>query len=378
MSAMYPSTSTPDHRSPLVNLLAALSLTSLLLANPVVAQQQQQQQPDQTLVGCSSIPGCSSSTGGCTVGNATNAFLGATSFNATFPQKSSSSSSSSSASTGSDSDSDSVELTWTIGALSSTSTSSSSAAADTLFTKNFYLGYPPSLGPASSSSETDFAGCALFFEGIARSISLNGSEYRSMTCSQALGAQCVGDLLSQAKAQVQVQGGSTCVSLQDTMQRNPPQSCWGIAMVTWGSVVAHDLTGPNAPVTPVTEGTCHPSIAGKGYNVALIESQTVRSEDVSSDPAPFFYSITPVISVFYTSGSGSGSGSGSEPKAYMSCLKVVDEDAAGSGSGGGGVISTQTSNGAPRSGVSPSNLSLGSLAWAMLCLGVVIRVSGGV
>lgn len=143
-----------------------------------------------------------------------------------------------------------------------------------------------------------------------------------------------------------------------------------------------DLTGPNAPVTPMTEGTCHPSIAGKGYNVALIESQTVRSEDVSSDPAPFFYSITPVISVFYTSGarSGAGSGSGSEPKAYMSCLKVVDEDAAGSGSGGGGgVISTQTSSGgAPRSGVGPSNMSLGSLAWAMLGLGVVIRMSGGV
>ncbi|KAK5222089.1 hypothetical protein LTR47_003067 [Exophiala xenobiotica] len=360
---MYPSTSTPDHRSPLVNLLVALSLTSLLLANPVVSQQQQ---PDQTLVGCSSIPGCSSSTGGCTVGNATNAFLGATSFNASFPQKSSSSS----ASTGSDSGS--VELTWTVGALSS---SSSSAATNTLFTKNFYLGYPPSLALASSSSETDFAGCALFFEGIARSISLNGSEYGSMTCSQALGAQCVGDLLSQAKAQVQVQDGSTCASLQDTMQRNPPQSCWGIAMVTWGSVVAHDLTGPNAPVTPMTEGTCHPSIAGKGYNVALIESQTVRSEDVSSDPAPFFYSITPVISVFYTSGSGS------EPEAYMSCLKVVDEDAAGSGSGGagGGVISTQTSSdGAPRSGVGPSNLSLGSLAWAMLGLGVVIRMSGGV
>jgi hypothetical protein len=130
-----------------------------------------------------------------------------------------------------------VELTWTVGALSSTSTSSSSAAADTLFTKNFYLGYPPSLALASSSSETDFAGCALFFEGIARSISLNGSEYGSMTCSQALGAQCVGDLLSQAKAQIR--DGSTCASLQDTMQRNPPQSCWGIAMVTWGSVVAH-------------------------------------------------------------------------------------------------------------------------------------------
>ncbi|KAK5194382.1 hypothetical protein LTR96_006496 [Exophiala xenobiotica] len=369
---MYPSTSTPDHRSLIVNLVAALSLTSLLLANPVVAQQQQ---PDQTLVGCSSIPGCSSSTGGCTVGNATNAFLGATSFNATFPQKLSSSSSSSSASTGSDSDS--VELTWTVGALSS---SSSSAAANTLFTKNFYLGYPPSLALASSSSATDFAGCALFFEGIARSISLNGSEYGSMTCSQALGAQCVGDLLSQAKAQVQVQDGSTCASLQDAMQRNPPRSCWGIAMVTWGSVVAHDLTGPNAPVTPMTEGTCHPSIAGKGYNVALIESQTVRSEDVSSDPAPFFYSITPVISVFYTSGAGSGSESESEPKAYMSCLKVVDEDAAGSGSGGGGgVISTQTSSsGAPRSGVGPSNMSLGSLAWAMLGLGVVIRMSGGV
>ncbi len=228
---MYPSA--PDHRPLLVNLLLALALTSLL-ADPVVAQQ-----PDQTLVSCSAIPGCSSSTG-CTVGNATNAFLGATSFNASLPQAPSSSSSSSSA----PASTDSVELTWTVGALSSTS----SSAADTLFTKNFYLGYPPSL---SLASETSFTGCALFFEGIARSISLNGSEYGSMTCSQTLGAQCVSDLLSQAKAQVQSlakQGGAgddgTCANLQDTMERNPPQSCWGTAMVTWGSVVAQGKSDP--------------------------------------------------------------------------------------------------------------------------------------
>ncbi|KIW13252.1 hypothetical protein PV08_08439 [Exophiala spinifera] len=318
-----------------------------------------QQQSDGTLVGCTSIPGCSSNTG-CTVGNATNVFLGATAFNATFPTSSLSSP-----------ESESVELTWTVGALSSTASSTS----NTLFTKNFYLGYPPTLDLSGTSA---FAGCALFFEGIARSISLNNSEFGSMTCGAALGEGCATDLLDQAETQIQtlLKAEDACAKLQDILERNPPQSCRGLATVTWGSIVAKDLTGANAPLSPpLQSSSCHPTLGGEDYNVALIETQTVRSEEVSSDHTPFFYSITPVVSVFYDASSSTSASSNANAnintKAYMSCLKVVDDGASGSSGGGGaGSLSTQSSNGAAPLTYMSSRSNL--LAWVLTCMSLTV------
>ncbi|KIV78850.1 hypothetical protein PV11_06459 [Exophiala sideris] len=282
--------------------LSLCFITSIL--SGLVASQSQTQ-----LVGCETL-GCSST--GCTLGNATNAFLGATSFNASLPISVSSSVSQ-------------VELTWTVGALAQSSpqtSGSSSSTKDTLFTKNFYLGTPPTLNLTTDS----VGGCALFFEGIARSIPLNGSEYSSMTCQAALGSQCVNDLLTQAEGLVNTKSNTVCADLQSQMQPNPPSSCLGVAMVTWGSVVAKDLTNSQ----PIPQTSCHPSVAGAGYDVALVETQTVRSEDVSSDPAPFFYSLTPVLSVFYSDTQTNSA------KAYLSCLKVIDAAA--------GSVTTTTQN----------------------------------
>jgi hypothetical protein len=167
----------------------------------------------QPLVGCAAL-GCQAA--GCTVGNTTNAFLGATSFD----------------DGGGGVTGTTQPLTWTVGALAS---NGPDHQTDSLFTKNFYLGYPPSTNFRSAS------GCALFFEGIARSIPLNGSaEYGSVTCGQTLGAACVADLLAQAERQVQTSTDSSsavCATLQANMEKQPPQSCRSIALVTWGSVV---------------------------------------------------------------------------------------------------------------------------------------------
>ncbi|KAI1630119.1 hypothetical protein EDD37DRAFT_83160 [Exophiala viscosa] len=274
----------------------SLCLTTSIYTQLVASQTQAQ------LVGCETL-GCSST--GCTLGNVTNAFLGATSFNASLPTSTSSSPTQ-------------VELTWTVGALAQSppqTSGSSSSTKDTLFTKNFYLGYPPSLNLTTDST----GGCALFFEGIARSIPLNGSEYGSMTCQSALGTQCTSDLLTQAEGLVNTKSNTVCADLQSHMQASPPSSCLGVATVTWGSVVAKDLTSPQA----ISQTSCHPSVAGAGYDVALIETQTVRSEDVSSDLAPFLYSLTPVLSVFYSDSQTATT------KTYLSCLKVIDA-AAGS------------------------------------------------
>jgi hypothetical protein len=154
------------------------------------------------------------------VGNITNSFIGTTSFNTTV--------------------SPDAAITWTVG----TSTQQGSNNSTQMnYVKTFYLGYPPSLDLATTS---DFAGCALFFEGIAKSITLNGSnEYGSVTCGQTLGDGCVQDLVSQAQQQVQTlrdaSGSSTdsvCSALQSNLQKQPPASCQSIATVTWGSVVA--------------------------------------------------------------------------------------------------------------------------------------------
>lgn len=60
-----------------------------------------------------------------------------------------------------------------------------------------------------------------------------------MTCGSALGNQCVNDLLEQAQGLLNGQGQAVvCADLQAQMQASPPSSCLGVAMVTWGSVVA--------------------------------------------------------------------------------------------------------------------------------------------
>lgn len=113
---------------------------------------------------------------------------------------------------------------------------------------------------------------------------------------------------------------------------------------------------------PIPQTACHPSVAGAGYNVALVETQTVRSEDVSSDLAPFFYSLTPVLSVFYPSENQTGSA-----HAYLSCLKVIDAAA------GAAATQTQTqSSDALTLRVSQGSMTqLFSLAVGMMLVGML-------
>ncbi|EHY55753.1 hypothetical protein HRR83_009191 [Exophiala dermatitidis] len=256
------------------------------------------------LVGCD-VLGCQTDSG-CTLGNITSSYIGTTSVNSTV--------------------SPNAPLTWTVGASTQ---GNSSSSAQVHFIKNFYLGYPPSLDLANTS---DFAGCTLFFEGIARSIVLNGtSEYGSVTCGQTLGDGCVSDLQAQAQQKTQElynarngDSSSVCAGLQSALQTQPPASCQSTATVTWGNVVAKEITGPNAPLTPIKQTACHPSTGGAGYQVALIETQNVASEEVSSDNVPFFFSMTPVMTIFYKS-PGAGFKLESQPEAHLSCLKVVED-----------------------------------------------------
>ena len=279
------------------------------------------------VVGCDVLECDGGASNGCTLGNTTSSFIGTANFTTSISPSN-------------------APLTWTVGASSSDQNPSSSTSEFTS-TKNFYLGTPPSIDLASTSN---FAGCALFFEGIARSLPVNGSsEYGSVTCSQALQDACVNDLLSQAKQQIQkvASSGDTksvCTALQTTLEASPPHSCQWIATVTWGSIVAKgemrslalihstlltrcpDITGSQSGAgSHISQTTCHPASdvpSGTDYNIALVESQTVTSGDVSSDIAPFFYSLTPILTVLYDP---SGSSSNSLPEAHLTCLKVVED-----------------------------------------------------
>ncbi|OAP60613.1 hypothetical protein AYL99_05615 [Fonsecaea erecta] len=297
------------------------------------------QQTSSQLVGCDVLDCNGGANNECTLGNTTSSFIGTASFNTSLSPSN-------------------APLTWTVGASSSNSN-------DITFTKNFYLGYPPSMNLANPSG---FAGCALFFEGIARSLPLNSvTEYGPVTCGQTLQDACVNDLLSQAKMQVQTLGSTTnldnhsvCTALQTTMEANPPQSCQTIATVTWGTIVPKEITGPQSPVdAPIAQTTCHPSSSvssGTKYNIALIETQTVTSEDVSSDIAPFFYSITPVLTVFYNPSAPSNAQGKVLPEAHLTCVKVVEDSTLVQQSNGAGMM------GLPRSMMIALALGLSILA----------------
>ncbi|EXJ82005.1 hypothetical protein A1O1_08073 [Capronia coronata CBS 617.96] len=274
------------------NLLLVVCLATSYLAQDVSSQ----------LVGCD-VLGCQN---GCHLGNVTTSFIGTTFFNTTV--------------------SPDAPLTWTVGASTQESSSNSTELE---FVKNFYLGYPSSAKIASTS---EIVGCALFFEGIAKSITLNGTlEYGPVTCGQTLGDDCVNDLVSQAQRQVKSLSdpsdsntASVCFTLQARLEAQPPASCRSTATVTWGNVVAKEISGAGVRLDPIKQTSCHPSTGGSDYDIALVEVQTVTSEDVSSDNAPFAFSMTPVLTVFFNS-SGANPGSSALPEAHLSCLKVVQD-----------------------------------------------------
>jgi hypothetical protein len=244
----------------------------------------------------------------CIVGNTSNTILGVTSFESKIsPDR---------------------PLTWAVG---SSATQSRTNLTEDLFVKSFYLGTPPTL---QLTKTTAFAGCALFFEGIAKNLPLNyTTEFNTVTCNEVLQAGCVNDLLSQATQEVQILASSSsatnsslCEALQSALQTLPPISCPPAVGGSWGTVVAREITGHNAP-DPVNLSTCHPSTGGDDYRIALIETQSLTAYPNSTDSLmSYIYGITPVLTVFYNQGGESALLR--KPEAHLSCMKVVDRGAA--------------------------------------------------
>jgi len=279
--------------------IGALPLLLISLSRPTTAQ----------LVGCDVVacPNGNSNEPECAIGNITASELGIASLNSTIsPQP----------------------LTWTVaGSTIYDSTNSS----EVLLTKSFYLGTPPSLDLNSSES---FSGCALFFEGMTTILRFNGTDQDTAvgTCGDAMGSQCVTDLLSQAKSKLSSFAGnsgvnsSVCAQLQSALEDSAPKTCTNATGGSWGVIVSKDLTGQGAgPEVP--QGSCHPT-TGPNYDLSLVESYSFASESEAGLISPWVSGVTPVMTVFSSDGSSSNSvpGSSSQPDVQLTCLKTVGID----------------------------------------------------
>lgn len=124
---------------------------------------------------------------------------------------------------------DSQPLTWTLGLQEL-------KAEQPTFDRNFYLGTAPSL------SLNDTTSCALFFEGVSSNLTTSaGNQLNKFTCSDALPAACISDLLTQAQSSFDTledtSSSSICSQLRDTLLTKPPPTC-NLPQNTWGTILA--------------------------------------------------------------------------------------------------------------------------------------------
>ncbi len=202
----------------------------------------------------------------CVLGNATANALGVLSFNTSLsPQP----------------------LTWTL------VVQALEPAEQNLYERDFFLGTTPSLNlstntPTTSTRDQQPQACSLFFDGIAPQLRFPGSDprYDQGTCNDALDADCVVDLQTQAKSELAkvlrnsssesnstsaALASSACDALGTALRDKAPTSCTIAAGGHWGSILSRPLISPRSP-PPVPQGTCHPTTGGKDYELTRTRS----------------------------------------------------------------------------------------------------------
>jgi hypothetical protein len=174
---------------------------------------------DAQLVGCDAL-GCPLSLYGrptCTIGNLTADEIGVANVSTTLIPE---------------------PLTWTLAISNAEDPANSSQL---IFSRDFYLGAPPSLDLQTS---TAFQACALFFEGISSHLAfpLHRHDTDVGICSDALNSACVNNLVSQAKAYVDkmaaVDGdpAAMCRTLEGALRDSAPPTCNSTHNGSWGTI----------------------------------------------------------------------------------------------------------------------------------------------
>lgn len=95
------------------------------------------------------------------------------------------------------------------------------------FSRNYYLGVPNDI---RLNDTNKVAGCALFFHGLSQRLKFTDpATFESTgTCQEAMGTDCVTDLLSQAQKTIsenQVVNTTVCSALQATLNETGLKSC---------------------------------------------------------------------------------------------------------------------------------------------------------
>jgi hypothetical protein len=126
-------------------------------------------------------------------------------------------------------------FSWTVGFTPEAFTNSSDQ-------KRYYLGTPPLI---DLRSRVDITGCALFFFGIPGLAfdrpdgTLQNLGTEDGTCANALGSDCVTDLLQQTNEVAQnltSSGQLQCSELAQALQNAPPTTCTQAG--TWNNITA--------------------------------------------------------------------------------------------------------------------------------------------
>ncbi|KAK6824937.1 hypothetical protein PG987_012431 [Apiospora arundinis] len=140
--------------------------------------------------------------------------------------------------------------------------------------------------------DNNAGGCALFFEGVSANFTVPQDKKNTFTCSNALNADCVPDLMCQTESAAKLAGDSNACRRQ----------------------LGRSLTGDKALET-ADQNQCR-TITGQGYDLYFVDSERHYLADHTQKAlSQVLMGIIPVITVLETDG---------KTKAELTCLRLVD------------------------------------------------------
>ncbi|KAK4101896.1 hypothetical protein N658DRAFT_485766 [Parathielavia hyrcaniae] len=218
-------------------------------------------------------------------------------------------------------------LSWVIGAGAEDVNSTDSEAPERRFEQSFYLGSPRGFEFEGTGA------CALFFTQVSDEVHFNGDadpRVSKGTCSDAMTDDCISALVDRAK-KVDLDGlsgAAACERLQQDFADNFDSACAAFAPASsssWSGITAKALSGEGSP-RPISEQLnavldCWP-VLPTADDLRLVESTNNTGDLDESTLVENFFSVTPILTVFFP-GNG-GNSLVSQAEAQLSCLKAVN------------------------------------------------------
>ena len=237
-------------------------------------------------------------------------------------------------------------LTWTVVGNSDRFTTEQAPRGAKRIMKNFYLGTPSSL----RVQDGNFHGCSLLFFNITSALQTvpGFSDFPNFSCDTVLGNQCVTDLLSQARSQLDDRLASAsptepadCRQIGKTLSDSLPDSCrLPFGRTSWGpinvigkhffqrhyshtdGIIAGFAGTDNVSYISNPENGCDITSQGSSYNTVLTNTVFQELDPSSEDAALWRNGTTPLITMLYRR-AGDATDALLEPEVHLSCLRTV-------------------------------------------------------